>query len=1215
MSKSNKMLIDASHPEETRVVVVRDGRVEEFDFESASRKPLRGNIYLAKITRVEPSLQAAFVEYGGNRHGFLAFNEIHPDYYQIPMADRVALLEEEAAQEAAEEAEADAHAERLARRRNGRPAGEAAEGRDADGSSRDGGSRDGATRDGRQAGGRDGAGRDGDNRNGGRDGRRNGRRQRGDRGGRARGPRNSNDGVAEDNANPIATGAIDGRNLEASVMETSVSERPIMEAGGIGAGADDGGIDTGEHSSGVDLTSHADQSATEASHPIDGELSASQADSQPDQLGETAGGADPAGSAPPRGSRAARIERHEDAIREDAPDRDAGGTAGANDQSEAPHSALDATAHAADLSDGHGQMSARDDDMRDDRSDARADSEQDLDDDDSDEDDEADDAEDEAQNDGDGLVQVRSEPVEIDVIEPEGAEDLVEEVAQRPRRRMRSYKIQEVIKRRQVVLVQVVKEERGNKGAALTTYLSLAGRYTVLMPNTARGGGISRKITNTADRKRLKSATQELDVPEGMGLIVRTAGAAREGQEIKRDFEYLLRLWESVRELTLQSTAPTLVYEEGNLVKRSIRDLYNKDIEDIIVAGEAGYREAHDFMRMLSPSQAKSVVHYQGHEPLLARYRVEQQLAALFSPQVTLKSGGYLVINQTEALVAIDVNSGKSTREYSIEDTALNTNLEAAEEVARQVKLRDLAGLIVIDFIDMEEKRNNRAVERRLKDSLRHDRARIQLGRISHFGLMEMSRQRLRTGVVEGSTSQCPHCQGSGIIRSIESIALAVLRGIEDALMAGTRMALIAHATPQVALYILNSKRGYIIDMEARHGLPIAVQGSDKLQGANFTIEKVAAAIEPVRRRTTATPINMEWGFDDSEEDAAAIDVSPRNAAPDDEDREVRRDGSRDGTRDAGGGARVASSRGEAESGDEEQSADGSRRRRRRRGRRGRRDERGTEGEMQAVAGEDDYGTQPVGGYDGEEQTGGIIEVGGVDDVDGDGDDEGDLDGAAIKDTDGDGRSRRGRRRGRRGGRRGQGSERGERDAGSAMEAADAAANGTVLAYLEDGSLAPASAGDRHVAVDAGAEPSGDEAGSGSDRREGAGRRDHREPRKHRENASAARADAEPVSNDRAFVVNGPLPPDAIVGHSVSGAGPSAPDAMVEAVHVAAAHVEPIIMEPVIVEPVHIEPPKPRRTTVSSEPVIERVVVGTSEAVAAAEPPAPRRGWWQQRKA
>ncbi|MDZ4843877.1 MAG: Rne/Rng family ribonuclease [Hyphomicrobium aestuarii] len=1244
MSKSNKMLIDASHPEETRVVVVRDGRVEEFDFESASRKPLRGNIYLAKITRVEPSLQAAFVEYGGNRHGFLAFNEIHPDYYQIPMADRVALLEEEAAQEAAEEAEADAHAERLARRRNGRPAGEAVEDRDAEVSSRDGSSRDGASRDGRQAGGRDGGGRDGDNRNGGRDGRRNGRRQRGDRGGRARGPRNSNDGVADDNANPIATGAIDGRNLEASVMETGVSEQPLVEAGGIDAGAHDGGIDNGGQSSGVDQTSqadhaHTDQSAAEASHIIDDEPSASrdgdhtgdgltadrpQADSQPDQLGEPADDVDTTGSAPPRGSRAARIDRHEDAIREDAPDRDADGAAGVTDQPEAPHSASDATAHAADPGDGHGQMPARDDDMRDDRSDARADSEQD--DDDSDEDDEADDAEDEAQNDGDGLVQVRSEPVEIDVIEPEGAEDLVEEVAQRPRRRMRSYKIQEVIKRRQVVLVQVVKEERGNKGAALTTYLSLAGRYTVLMPNTARGGGISRKITNTADRKRLKTATQELDVPEGMGLIVRTAGAAREGQEIKRDFEYLLRLWESVRELTLQSTAPTLVYEEGNLVKRSIRDLYNKDIEDIIVAGEAGYREAHDFMRMLSPSQAKSVVHYQGHEPLLARYRVEQQLAALFSPQVTLKSGGYLVINQTEALVAIDVNSGKSTREYSIEDTALNTNLEAAEEVARQVKLRDLAGLIVIDFIDMEEKRNNRAVERRLKDSLRHDRARIQLGRISHFGLMEMSRQRLRTGVVEGSTSQCPHCQGSGIIRSIESIALAVLRGIEDALMAGTRMALIAHATPQVALYILNSKRGYIIDMEARHGLPIAVQGSDKLQGANFTIEKVAAAIEPVRRRTTATPINMEWGFDDSEEDAATIDVSPRNAEPDDEDRDVRLDRSRDGNRDAGSGARVANSRGEAESSDEEQSADGSRRRRRRRGRRGRRDEHGAEGDVQAVAGEDDYGSQPVGGYDGEEQgeeqTGGIIEVGGVDDVDGDGDDEGDLDGASVKDADGDGRSRRGRRRGRRGGRRGQGSERGERDAGSAMEAADAAANGTLLAYLEDGSLAPASAGDRHVAeavaVDSGAEPSGDVAGSGSDRREGSGRRDHREPRKHRERtidtAAAARADAEPVRNDPAFVST-PLPPDAVEGHPVSGAEASSQDTMVEAVHVEPVHVAAVHVEPIIIEPVHVEPPKPRRTTVSSEPVIERVVVGTSEAVAAVEQPAPRRGWWQQRKA
>ncbi|MGH6783119.1 MAG: Rne/Rng family ribonuclease, partial [Sphingomicrobium sp.] len=354
--------------------------------------------------------------------------------------------------------------------------------------------------------------------------------------------------------------------------------------------------------------------------------------------------------------------------------------------------------------------------------------------------------------------------------------DAMEEMPARPHRQRRQYKIQEVIKRRQVLLVQVVKEERGNKGAALTTYLSLAGRYSVLMPNTARGGGISRKITDSTDRQRLKSIAQELEVPEGMGVIVRTAGAARTKAEVKRDFEYLLRMWETVRETTLQSSAPTLVYEEGSLIKRSIRDLYNKDIDAIVVAGEDAYREAKEFMRLLMPSHAKVVQSYRDPEPMFAKSGAEAQLDAMFSNQVTLKSGGYFVINQTEALVAIDVNSGRSTREHNIEDTALRTNLEAADEISRQLRLRDLAGLIVIDFIDMEENRNNRAVERRLKDALKNDRARIQIGRLSHFGLLEMSRQRMRTGVIEGSTVVCPHCAGFGMIRSTASIALHVLR-------------------------------------------------------------------------------------------------------------------------------------------------------------------------------------------------------------------------------------------------------------------------------------------------------------------------------------------------------------------------------------------------------------------------------------------------------
>jgi ribonuclease E len=433
---------------------------------------------------------------------------------------------------------------------------------------------------------------------------------------------------------------------------------------------------------------------------------------------------------------------------------------------------------------------------------------------------------------------------------------------------MRSYKIQEVIPRRQIILVQVVKEERGSKGAALTTYLSLAGRYTVLMPNTGRGGGISRKITNPQDRKRLKSIAIELEVPEGMGLIIRTAGAARTKQEIKRDFEYEIRLWENVRDLTLTSTAPCLVYEEGNLIKRSIRDLYSKDIDEILVGGDAAHQEAHDFMGMLSPSQVKNVVKYDAAEPLFSRYQIERQLNAMFSPYVTLRSGGYLVINQTEALVSIDVNSGKATREFSIEETALNTNLEAAEEIARQLKLRDLAGLIVIDFIDMEERRNNRKVENRLKDALRHDRARIQVGRISHFGLLEMSRQRLRTGVLEGSTTQCPHCQGTGIIRSVESVALAVLRALEDQLLRDARSSLTAVTTADVALYILNNKRAFVTDMEERYGVVIAVQASERMQGANFAIERSAAPV--TQRAVERAAVNMESGFErqDGEEDS-----------------------------------------------------------------------------------------------------------------------------------------------------------------------------------------------------------------------------------------------------------------------------------------------------------------------------------------------------------
>ncbi|MEL6227522.1 MAG: ribonuclease E/G, partial [Pseudomonadota bacterium] len=521
----------------------------------------------------------------------------------------------------------------------------------------------------------------------------------------------------------------------------------------------------------------------------------------------------------------------------------------------------------------------------------------------------------------------------------------------RPRRRLRSYKIQEVIKRRQIVLVQVVKEERGTKGAALTTYLSLAGRYTVLMPNTARGGGISRKITNAADRKRLKAIAQDLDVPEGMGLIIRTAGAARTKQEIKRDFEYLLRLWESVRELTLNSTAPALVYEEGNLIKRAIRDLYTKDVEEIVVSGGEAHREAKDFMRMLMPSHAKNVVKYDEQESVFKRYGIESQLNALFSPNVTLPSGGYLVINQTEALVAIDINSGRATREFSIEGTAHRTNTEAAEEIARQLKLRDLAGLIVIDFIDMEEKRNNRAVERKIKDCLKDDRARIQVGRISPFGLLEMSRQRLRTGMLEGSTSQCEHCQGTGIVRSVESVALAVIRGIEDA-AEPDGSDLIVKTARDVAFYILNQKRTFITDLEARYGISIQVQFSEAQQGASFAIETPTGQRPP--RRTGRSAVSMDHGF--KGQASSAPSLAPTSPAPvtaidvvtvdDDEDdnrkprrRRRRRGGRRDDAPDTDD-TNLAALDAEAQADDDDEAEaddtgrDGDQRRSRRRGRR-----------------------------------------------------------------------------------------------------------------------------------------------------------------------------------------------------------------------------------------------------------------------------------------
>jgi len=692
---ASKMLIDAAHPEETRVVVVKGNRVEEFDYESANKKQLRGNIYLAKVTRVEPSLQAAFVDYGGNRHGFLAFTEIHPDYYQIPVADRQALLEEEAQDESrARDAEA--------------AEDEAAAGR---------------------------------------------RRQRGRRG------RGCSD-------QRYQRGGGEGRGGEAASAES-----PEVD------------IETREEGSGLAME------ASDLVHEVS-ETAKRSPDAEVDDAAEIA-------------STVEEVEEDDE----------------------------------TDSVDIVGQPVV--------------------------------------------AVEAGGETV-AETVESVGSEDALEEVPERVRRRRgRPYKIQEVIRRRQIILVQVVKEERGTKGAALTTYLSLAGRYTVLMPNTARGGGISRKITNPTDRKRLREIAGELEVPEGMGLIIRTAGAQRTKTEIKRDYDYLLRLWETVRDLTLKSTAPSLVYEEGSLIKRSIRDLYNKDIDEVLVAGDDAYREAKDFMRMLMPSHAKNVKPYKEPEPIFIRYQVERQLAAMFSPQVVLKSGGYIVINQTEALVAVDVNSGKATREHNIEDTALKTNLEAAEEVARQLRLRDLAGLIVIDFIDMDERRNSRLVERRLKESLRNDRARIQVGRISHFGLMEMSRQRLRTGMLEGSTNSCTMCQGTGIVRSVESVALDVLRSLEDRLITDGVVPLVATTAVHVALYILNQKRSHLKDVEHRYHIPIMVSADENLHVSQFVIERSAEAEIGVGESPV---VQMDW---------AHHNPLPAPTAPDEADGEQGRRRSR----------------------------------------------------------------------------------------------------------------------------------------------------------------------------------------------------------------------------------------------------------------------------------------------------------------------------------
>jgi ribonuclease E len=880
----NKMLIDATHPEETRVVVLRGNRVEEFDFESANRKQLRGNIYLAKVTRVEPSLQAAFVDYGGNRHGFLAFGEIHPDYYQIPVADRQALIDEEERAARAAEVEADNRAGRRAHRerRSSRPRDEIKS----------------APIDARQDPHAEAAAGEGAH-------------------------HQTHDETPEDAAAMAAASEMLTPAADDAVEPAGAEDRDVADAGREPAPgwqeetARPGGYDEqqmgGEHGG--------------SGHPIELDMIASSAAAEPIPGSED--------------------EHHAQAAESSATDESAGAAAGE-----------------------------------------------------------------------DNITEINGAGGEEETVESVGGADAMEEVPERMSRMRRQYKIQEVIKRRQVMLVQVVKEERGTKGAALTTYLSLAGRYSVLMPNTARGGGISRKITDSVDRKRLKEVAQELEVPEGMGVILRTAGASRTKTEIKRDFEYLLRLWETVRDLTLKSTAPTLVYEEGSLVKRSIRDLYNKDIDEILVAGADAYRDARDFMRMLMPSHAKNVKPYHESVPMFGRFGIESQLDAMFQPVVQLRSGGYIVINQAEALVAIDVNSGRATREHHIEDTALKTNLEAAEEVARQLRLRDLAGLIVIDYIDMDEKRNNRTVERRLKESLKHDRARIQVGHISHFGLLEMSRQRIRSSVLESSTEKCPHCGGTGHVRSVSSVSLQLLRAIEEMLLKGATHNLIVRTRTETALYLLNHKRAHLRELEERFQLTITVNADATVAGqVSYVIEKgeQVHSIEQAKALVAVQPTSIAPILD--EEDEAAIDeVEELEAAGDGESagevREIDED-EHEHEHEAAGEltAEAAASEGER---------NGRKRRRRRRGRRG---GEGRDGEAPApengagplaVRGEDDREPALAGADDAAPTEPASAEVAG--------------------ETQAEGEKRR-RRRGRRGGRR----SRNGRD-GEASQSGDAGA-------------------------------------------------------------------------------------------------------------------------------------------------------------------------------
>ena len=864
---TKRMLIDSTHAEETRVVVLDGNRLEDFDVETSTKKQLKGNIYLAKVVRVEPSLQAAFVEYGGGRHGFLAFGEIHPDYYQIPVADRQRLLEI-AAEEAREEEEAEE------RRDQGREQGWA-----------------------------------------------------------------------------IRAEAPSGPEPEIPVHEPEREPTPTPEF-------------------------PPERAPELPSDPIP-EYAPGAPQEQPSEQPGDVPNEIRSGPAIPAMMPTETKYGEPDAL---PPDVAYGALL--------PASVIDepAVTEAGDADGVEDEPSADAEITRVDEVDQDA-------------------------------VPPETIGGESDQFEGNGAE---EASRRRSSRMLRSYRIQEVIRRRQILLIQVVKEERGNKGAALTTYISLAGRYCVLMPNSPRGGGISRKITSGADRKRLKEITAEMEIPKGMGLIVRTAGAARPKQEIKRDCEYLMRLWDDIRDHTMASMAPALIYEEASLIKRSIRDVYSRDVDEIIVDGEEGWKQAHDFMRMLMPSHAKKVELWRPtgiRTPLFAKYEVDLQLDAMLAPTVQLKSGGYLVINQTEALVAVDVNSGRSTRERGIEETALKTNLEAADELGRQLRLRDLAGLIVIDFIDMEVRRNNAMVERRMKDALKNDRARIQLGAISHFGLMEMSRQRLRPSLNETSFVTCPDCGGMGHVRSVESSAIHVLRSVEEEGSKLRAAAILVHAASSVVMYLLNNKRDRIGEIEARYAMRVNFAGDDTLMAPAVRIDRLRPQVPEAERMLNAVPLAVVAApmedFEDEDEDDLVQDETPEEVAP----RAARP--ARAPTSVAGEPASTANGAATAEPAAAATEDGEQKKRRRRRRRSGRRDEAGPADDSVAAeaSGEDE------GELENEPETG-AHEVAGeavtpvvATPVDAAGADAGELD---------ENGEPKGRRRGRRGGRRRRRTEGGE---------------------------------------------------------------------------------------------------------------------------------------------------------------------------------------------